>query len=289
MINLQISAWYEKESEKIKIMSRSDDINHSEKVRIFHHDQHFHFRKISSILKLMTPQGEVEGHEACASALEANVADHLLNPALLDPQAQYILLSEVEQCFTDDNNVTMKAPPTKSEIKKVLDSCRAHADPRTDGLTVFFYQKCWQVMGYPLAEMIGAVFMGEKPSACQRTSLMVFGNKPGKKAKSLLISDRRKLSLLNVNFKLMTGVEAAHIQATMNRTISPLQLVTGGDKLISHRVAMARDTIHAAGLSYEKCGILDTDLIAAFCNMVCTWCLMVMARKGLAQEVIDRC
>ena len=87
----------------------------------------------------MRPQGEVEGHEACAFALEANVADHLLNPALLDHQAQDILLNEVEQCFTDDDNVTLRAPPTKSEIKKVLDSCRAHAAPGTDGLTVFFY------------------------------------------------------------------------------------------------------------------------------------------------------
>ena len=44
---------------------------------------------------------------------------------------------------------------------------------------------------------------------------MVFGNKPGKKARSLLISDRRKLSLLNVDFKLMTGVEAERTERTL--------------------------------------------------------------------------
>ena len=117
---------------------------------------------------------------------------------------------------------------------------------------------------------------------------MVFGNKPGKKAKSLLISDRRKLSLLNVDFKLMTGIEAARMRKTMCRTVSPLQLVTGGDKRISHGVAMARDAIHAAGISQERCGMLDTDLIAAFDNMVSTWCLQVMSRKGLDNEVIAR-
>ena len=80
---------------------------------------------------------------------------------------------------------------------------------------------------------------------------MVFGNKPGKKAKSLLISDRRKLSLINVDFKLMTGIEAARIRKTMCRTISPLQLITGGDKRILHGVAMARDAIHAAGVNQD--------------------------------------
>ena len=94
---------------------------------------------------------------------------------------------------------------------------------------------------------------------------MVFGNKPGKKAESLLISDRGKLSLINVDFKLMTGIEAARIRLTMCRRISPLQLVTGGDKRISHELAKARHAIQAAGMNPR---ILDTDLIAAFCNMV---------------------
>ena len=87
---------------------------------------------------------------------------------------------------------------------------------------------------------------------------MVFGNKPGKKAKSSLISDCRKLSLLNVDFKLMTGIEARRIRSTMHWTISPLQLVTGGDP----GVAMARDAMTAAGNSKVRCGILDTDLVA---------------------------
>ena len=117
---------------------------------------------------------------------------------------------------------------------------------------------------------------------------MVFGNKPGKKAKSLLISDRRKLSLLNVDFKLMTGIEAARIRKTMSRTVSPLQLVTGGEKRISHGIAMARDAIHIAGKTKARCGILDTDLIAAFCNMVATWCYQVLERKGLCTEVTNR-
>ena len=69
------------------------------------------------------------------------MADHLLKPADLSPQAQEILLKEMTPCFTDDDNAKLKAPPTKSEIKAVLDSCRPHAAPGTDGLTVYFYQK----------------------------------------------------------------------------------------------------------------------------------------------------
>ena len=54
--------------------------------------------------------GLVEGHEACARALEANVAEHLLKPADLSPQAQEILLKEVTPCFTEEDNIKLKAP-----------------------------------------------------------------------------------------------------------------------------------------------------------------------------------
>ena len=145
---------------------------------------------------------------------------------------------------------------------------------------MYFYQQFWELVGDSLTKLICAVFKGTTPSPSQRISLMVLGNKPGKKAKSLLISDQRKLFLINVDFKLMTGIEAAQIRKTMCRTISHLQLVTGEDKRISHGVAMARDAINAAGINRDRCGILNTDLIAAFCNMVSTWCFSVMSQKG---------
>merc|ERR1712004_446651 len=217
---------YQQESEKIILLSRAHDINLNEKVRIYHHDLHRKFKQKSAILKLQTPSGIVEGHDACADAVEKSVADHLLHPANLDPAAQDLLLQEVEPCFTQADNLFLESPPTKDEVKQVLFSCNSHAAPGTDGLTAYFYKKHWNLIGDLLTQVITKVFMGSKPSSCQRTSLMVFGNKPGKKAKSLLISDRRKISLLNVDFKVMTGIEAARIKKSMTRTISPNQLVT---------------------------------------------------------------
>ena len=55
--------------------------------------------------------------------------------------------------------------------------------------------------------------------------------------------------------------------------LSPHKLVTGGDRRISHGVALA---IQAA--TFLKSG---TDIEAAFCNIVLTWCYQVMKMKGL--------
>ena len=86
-INCRISKWYQNESEKIKILSKCEDLGLNEKVRIFHHSQHQQFQKRSSILKLNTPTSIVTGHDACALALELIVSNHLLNEANLLPEA----------------------------------------------------------------------------------------------------------------------------------------------------------------------------------------------------------
>ena len=101
IIQRQIERWYYQESEKIKAQSRIDEYQQDEKTRIYHHDLHKKKVKRSSILKLQTPEGILEGHDACAGYLEGVVAELLLNPALLDQAAQAALLEEVEPVFTE--------------------------------------------------------------------------------------------------------------------------------------------------------------------------------------------
>ena len=86
----------------------------------------------------------------------------------------------------------------------------------------------------------------------------------------------------------MTGIEADRIKKTMSRTISPLQLVSGGERRVSLGIAMARDAMEISGIKSDGCGILDTDLKAAFCNMVTAWCYQVLSKKGIDERVISR-
>jgi hypothetical protein len=278
-VNMRIEAWYQVERSKIAIQAQIKDIEISEKIRIYHHSIHQKAVKKSSILRLQTETGLLEGHTACAEYLERSVAAHLLQPAVLDAASQEAMLSEVSEVFTQEDNDMMCALPDKAEVRKVLMSCRAHAAPGTDGLTAFLYQQHWDLLGDGLTEVTQAVFRGQQPTASQRTSLMVFGTKP-KKKNSLKAADKRKISLLNSDLKLL--------RSTMTRTVSPHQLVAGSDRRLHHGIALARDAIQAAGRSRAGCRILDTDLVSAFCNMVLTWSLLVLNKKGLCKEACDR-
>ena len=56
-VQAEVQTWYEVESEKVELQSRTDEIDTSEKVRIYHHELHAKQIKRSSILKLNTEGG----------------------------------------------------------------------------------------------------------------------------------------------------------------------------------------------------------------------------------------
>ena len=205
LVQRQIVAWHVKESEKVKLQFRSEEINEPENVRIYHHELHKNHIKRSQIVKLTTDNKILTGHKECSEYLENSVGELLLHPAELDAAAQHELLAEVQPVFTSEDNKLLASTPTKDDVKKSVWSAKLHAAPGTDGLTMFLYHHCWDILGDPLTEVVQTIHAGQPPTKSQRTSLMVFGNKP-KKPNSTKPSDKRKLSLLNSDFKVSTGI-----------------------------------------------------------------------------------
>ena len=287
-VHLLIEAWYQQESEKVQHQSRLEEFQKDEKTTLYHHELLKKVIKKSSILKLQTDDGMLEGHEACSKFLEKTVEDLLLNPAVLDKVAQDILLNEVEVVFTDKDNKKFLTSPTKDMVLKVISGSNLMAAPGTDGIPCLFYKEHWDLFGDSLTEVMTEIFKCKPLPNSMETSLMVFGAKP-KKPGSLLPKDKRRISLLNSDFKVASGLEASHFKDVATHTLSHLQLVAGDDRRIHHGINMARNAIHAAGKAgHPGCGILDTDLIAAFDWLCLDWSYKVLLKKGLDRKVISR-
>ena len=180
---------YQNESKKVVIQTRIDDVQESEKVRIYHHEQHKKSIKKTAILKLQTENGLLVGHDACSNYLESQLADLLLHHAVLDPIAQATLLAEMTVVFTDADNKELEKQPSKDEVKDILFQSNLNAAPGTDGITSLLYKEHWDILGDPLHGVISAIHEGEPPTLSQRTSLMVYGCKP-KKLASLKAKDK---------------------------------------------------------------------------------------------------
>ena len=94
-----------------------------------------------------------------------------------------------------------------------------------------------------ISEVLRAIVSsGKLPESC-KNSFLVFSPKINKES-STRIKDKRKLSLLQTDFKILTGVLAGRLRKTEQHTISRYQFATGG-KRISEAVCLTRDAIES--------------------------------------------
>ena len=170
----------------------------------------------------------------------------LLHPAALDKVAQDTLLKDVQVVFTEEDNKKFLTAPTKETVLRVLSDSNLLAAPGTDGIPGLLYKEHWDLLGDQLTEVMCEIFKNKTLPNSMATSLMVFGTKP-KKPGSLLPKDKHRISLLNSDFKIASGLEASHLKNAATHTLSHLQLIAGDDRRIHHGINMARNAIYAAG------------------------------------------
>ena len=194
----------------------------------------------------------------CASVLQAEARTLLDNPSILDSDAQEELLSFVDVVFTDEDNKMLDKPISDEDVKASLVSANRNSSPGSDGLTYLTYLTCWEALGHHLSEVLRAIVSSGKLPESMKNSFLVFSPKINKE-NSTRIKDKRKLSLLQTDFKILSGVLAGRLRKTEQHTISRYQFATGG-KRISEAVGLVRDAIESVkptqkvalyGISYE--------------------------------------
>ena len=108
-----------------------------------------------------------------------------------------------------------------------------------------------------------------------------------KKPHSKKPSDKRRISLLNSDFKLITGIKASRFKLTLTHALSPLQVVSGDNRNTHPAINKARDAINSTTSTKAGCTLLDLNFIAAFCFQTQEWVLKVVRAKGLDKRVVN--
>ena len=104
-------------------------------------------------------------------------------------------------------------------MKYVLFESNLNAASGTDSITSLLYKGHWVLLGDSLREVVSAIHDGEIPTVSQRTSVMVYESIP-KNLNSLNSKDKRRISLLNSDFKFATGLDATLFKKTFTHTLS---------------------------------------------------------------------
>ena len=131
---------------KILVQTGMEDINKSEEVRTYHHENHKRKLIRSSILTLETENSLTKGNKQCAKYLAESVSSLLEGNFNFDLEAQSILLNEISPIFTTEVNLALTAPPTIKEVKKTLQKSNPHTSPGSDSISNYFFLKHFDII-----------------------------------------------------------------------------------------------------------------------------------------------
>ena len=151
---------------------------------------------------------------------------HAFQPDYSDLEEFLDTLSQLSQ----DSQQALVAPLSEDEVKDVVKSCANGKSPGLDGLTYEFFKRTWHV--------IGPTFTKVLQTQLDREMLM----KSGRQGATRLIpkvdgvpdvTELRPITLLQVDYRLLSKCLAVRLHLVMEEVVEPGQLGTAGRNILT--------------------------------------------------------
>ena len=123
--------------------------------------------------------------------------------------------------ISDLESLLLAEPITEEEMYCALKSMRQSSAPGLDGLTVKFYLRFWDIVKRPLLDSFNFSYETGHLSISQRRGLIRL--LPKKNKNPLFIDNWRPISLLNVDYKILTKLFAKRLKSILPGIIHPDQ------------------------------------------------------------------
>ena len=179
-----------------------------------------------------------------------------------DTENTFFPKEKLIRTLTVDESLDLEKNITLEECFNVLRNMKTNKSPGSDGFTVEFYSYFWNDIKYSLIRSFENSFRDEILSDSQKLGIVTCLPKPGKPREHL--KNWRPITLLNVDYKIFSGVIASRMKKYLDSIISNYQKGFVAGRNIGECTRLTSDIIYKMKKSKMSGIILLIDFEKAF-------------------------
>lgn len=198
------------------------------------------------------------------------------------------VLVAVDRKVTEEMNASLLNAFSKEDIDRALMQMHPDKAPGSDGFSVFFFQKYWDLIGEKVsATCLNFLNDGHPLDLLNHTYVALIP----KKKKAIRVAEFHPISLCNVTYKLISKVLANRLKLVLDQIISPNQRAFVPGRLITDNVVLGFECIHE--IKNKRTGergyaALKLDMSKAYDQVEWSFLDKVMERMGFHRGWIDK-
>ncbi|XP_073137107.1 uncharacterized protein [Henckelia pumila] len=160
------------------------------------------------------------------------------------------------------------------------------SDP--DGMSAFFFQKFWDIVGFDVSQMILGVLNEGKPLDEWNDTIVTFIPKI---KTPMTLKDFRPISLCNVGYKIIARTLTNRLRPLMKKSVNEFQSAFIPERLISDNIILVFETLHwirSKKQGKRKFAALKLDMSKAYDRVEWDFLENVMIRLGFAHDWVRK-
>ena len=203
----------------------------------------------------------------------------------IDEDKEMYLINLIHNKLDDIQMQTCDRDISVEELTNALKGMNKNKSPGIDGLTVEFYVKFWDILKHLFHKVVINIKDEEQLSRSMKKGVIsLFYKKKGDKTD---LKNFRPISLLNVDYKLISRVLANRLKQVMSRIISPEQTCCVPGRDIADNIMSIRDVIDLISLNNKEGYIVKIDQEKAFDRVSHNFILKVLKKFNFGNHFIS--
>ncbi len=151
---------------------------------------------------------------------------------------------------------------TIEECSDIISRIAKNKTPGNDGLPIEFYREFWQELGQMMIDSFNYSFQHGSLTTSQRQAIITLIDKPGKDR--LFLDNWRPISLLNVDYKILTKCLTTRLQNVLTKLIHKSQTGFVKNRSIFDGLRTILDVVDESDISQTEGLLLSIDFEKAF-------------------------